>query len=483
MAQLSKPITDYPASSKTYAYFECIIDTLPAPTWADLRFTDILGREHHMTVPFATIDDDFFTGGKVFDASSFKGWKQIDDSDMILRPANCPPVVDPFNPATTVVVRCEVYERNGTGYDLCPRVIAERAEQFLRDHNLADTVFVGPELEFFIFSDVRYQTSINHSFYALDDEEGAWNSATKFEHGNSGHRPAQKSAYAPLAPLDQQQDLRSAMCEALSFMGIQVEAHHHEVATCQNEIATRFNTLTRKADEVQNYKYAVREAANQYGKSVTFMPKPLFGDNGSGMHVHFSLGKDGQNLFVGDEYGGLSETALYFLGGILKHANALNAFTNPSTNSYKRLVPGYEAPVILAYSSSNRSAAIRIPAVSTPKAKRVEIRFPDCTANPYLAFAALLMAGVDGIVNKIHPGPAIDKNLYKLPKEELRAIPHVCDSLDHALDALEADFDFLLRGNVFPKELIWNYVNLKRKEARAVNLIPNPKEFELYYSC
>ncbi|MFC6276993.1 type I glutamate--ammonia ligase [Psittacicella hinzii] len=455
--------------------------------WADLRFTDILGKEQHVSIPAHLIDEDFFAHGKVIDGSSIAGWKSISKSDMVLKPVEQEPLLDVVgdNFSPTLIIRTQVYEPTGEGYDRCPRTIAARAEKYMRELGLADDVFVGPELEFFMFDSVRFKNDMGRAFFEIDDDDMIWNSDKKGDEfsGNLGHRPNVKGGYFPVAPMDRSQAIRSQMCEGLMAMGLEVEAHHHEVAMAQNEIATRFNTLVAKADEVQVYKYVVQNVAKQNQKTVTFMPKPLFGDNGSGMHVHFSFSKDGKNLFVGDEYAGLSETALHFIGGVLKHAKALNAFTNPSTNSYKRLVPGFEAPVMLAYSASNRSAAIRIPAVSTPKAKRIEVRFPDGTANPYLAFTALLMAGLDGVKNKIHPGAAADTNLYEASAEEVAYIPQVCYSLEQALEALQADHAFLLEGGVFSQEFIDTYIGLKADEVQKIRMRPHPMEFELYYSC
>ncbi|MGL5551445.1 MAG: glutamate--ammonia ligase, partial [Plesiomonas shigelloides] len=392
--------------------------------FVDLRFTDTKGKEQHVSIPSHQVNADFFEEGKMFDGSSIEGWKGINESDMVLMPDPATAVLDPFTDDSTLIIRCDILEP-GTlqGYDRDPRSIAKRAEDYMRSTGIADTVLFGPEPEFFVFDDVRFKTGISGSFFQLDDIEAAWNTGTEYDGGNKGHRPAVKGGYFPVAPVDSSQNLRSAMCLVMEEMGLVVEAHHHEVATAgQNEVATRFNTMTIKADEIQIYKYVVHNVAHAYGKTATFMPKPLFGDNGSGMHCHQSLAKNGVNLFSGDKYAGLSEMALYYIGGIIKHAKALNAFTNPTTNSYKRLVPGYEAPVMLAYSARNRSASIRIPVVASPKARRIEVRFPDPGANPYLAFAAQLMAGLDGIANKIHPGDAMDKNLYDLPPEEAAEI-------------------------------------------------------------
>ncbi|MGL5280869.1 MAG: glutamate--ammonia ligase, partial [Plesiomonas shigelloides] len=418
--------------------------------FVDLRFTDTKGKEQHVSIPSHQVNADFFEEGKMFDGSSIEGWKGINESDMVLMPDPATAVLDPFTDDSTLIIRCDILEP-GTlqGYDRDPRSIAKRAEDYMRSTGIADTVLFGPEPEFFVFDDVRFKTGISGSFFQLDDIEAAWNTGTEYDGGNKGHRPAVKGGYFPVAPVDSSQNLRSAMCLVMEEMGLVVEAHHHEVATAgQNEVATRFNTMTIKADEIQIYKYVVHNVAHAYGKTATFMPKPLFGDNGSGMHCHQSLAKNGVNLFSGDKYAGLSEMALYYIGGIIKHAKALNAFTNPTTNSYKRLVPGYEAPVMLAYSARNRSASIRIPVVASPKARRIEVRFPDPGANPYLAFAAQLMAGLDGIVNKIHPGDAMDKNLYDLPPEEAAEIPTVAGSLEEAMSELDADREFLTRGGV-----------------------------------
>ncbi|NDK98657.1 glutamate--ammonia ligase [Photorhabdus bodei] len=450
----------------------------------DLRFTDTKGKEQHMTIPAHQVNADFFEDGKMFDGSSISGWKGINESDMVLMPDSSTAMLDPFFDDATLILRCDILEP-GTmqGYDRDPRSISKRAENFLRSSGIADTVLCGPEPEFFLFDDVRFGSAMSHSYYYIDDIEAAWNSGTQYEGGNKGHRPAVKGGYAPLPPVDSSQDLRSAMCLTMEEMGLVVEAHHHEVGTAgQNEIATRFNTMTKKADETQIYKYVVHNVAHNFGKTATFMPKPLVGDNGSGMHCHMSLSKNGINLFAGDKYGGLSELALFYIGGIIKHARALNAFTNPTTNSYKRLVPGYEAPVMLAYSARNRSASIRIPVVASTKARRIEVRFPDPAANPYLAFAAQLMAGLDGIINKIHPGDAMDKNLYDLPPEEAKEIPTVASSLDEALAALDADREFLTRGGVFTDDAIDAYIDLKNSEIERVRLTPHPLEFELYYS-
>ncbi|WP_318439907.1 glutamate--ammonia ligase [Photobacterium leiognathi] len=452
--------------------------------FVDLRFTDTKGKEQHISIPAHQIDADFFEEGKMFDGSSVAGWKGINESDMVMMPDASSAVLDPFTEDATLNIRCDILEpATMQGYDRDPRSIAKRAEEFMRSTGIADTVLIGPEPEFFLFDDVKFNTDMSGSFFKIDDVEAAWNTGSDFEGGNKGHRPGIKGGYFPVAPVDSSQDIRSAMCLIMEEMGLVVEAHHHEVATAgQNEIATRFNTLTTKADEIQIYKYVVHNVAHAFGKTATFMPKPLVGDNGSGMHVHQSLAKDGVNLFAGDKYGGLSETALYYIGGIIKHARAINAFANPATNSYKRLVPGFEAPVMLAYSARNRSASIRIPVVPSPKARRIEVRFGDPAANPYLAFAAMLMAGLDGIQNKIHPGEAMDKDLYDLPAEEAAEIPTVAESLQGALQALSDDREFLTSGGVFSDDFIDSYIALKSQDVEKVNMTTHPLEFELYYS-
>ncbi|GAB2998638.1 glutamate--ammonia ligase [Psychrosphaera aestuarii] len=450
----------------------------------DLRFTDTIGKEQHVTIPAHQIDEDFFEDGKMFDGSSIAGWKGINESDMILMPDADSAVLDPFTEETTLNVRCDIVEPTTMqGYERDPRSVARRAEDYMRAEGIADEVFIGPEPEFFVFDDVKFKTDMSGSSYKIDAAESAWNSDKHYEDGNMGHRPMVKGGYFPVPPVDSSHDWRSSTCLVMEEMGLTVEAHHHEVATAgQNEIATLFNTLVLKADEVQIYKYVVHNMAHAYGKTATFMPKPIVGDNGSGMHVHQSLQKGGENLFAGDKYGGLSETALYYIGGIIKHAKAINAFTNASTNSYKRLVPGFEAPVMLAYSARNRSASIRIPVVPSPKARRIEVRFPDPTGNPYLAFTSMLMAGLDGIKNKIHPGDAMDKDLYDLPAEEAAAIPQVASSLEEALNALDADRDFLTAGGVMTDDMIDAYIELKRKEVEKLNMTTHPVEFEMYYS-
>jgi len=452
--------------------------------YVDFRFCDTRGKEQHVTVPASTIDEDLFEDGKMFDGSSIAGWKGINESDMILMPDPTTAVLDPFFDDTTLILRCDIIEPTTMqGYERDPRSIAKRAETYLKSTGIADTAFFGPENEFFVFDDVRWGTSMQGAFFKIDSEEAGWNSEKVYEDGNIGHRPGVKGGYFPVPPVDSLQDLRSAMCNTLEEFGQVVEVHHHEVATAgQCEIGVQFGTLVKKADEVLVLKYVIQNVAHAFGKTATFMPKPLVGDNGSGMHVHQSLAKDGKNVFTGDLYGGLSETALFYIGGIIKHAHALNAFCNASTNSYKRLVPGFEAPVMLAYSARNRSASIRIPYVQNPKGRRIEVRFPDSTANPYLAFAAMLMAGLDGIQNKIHPGDAMDKDLYDLPPEEEKAIPQVSYSFDMSLDALDKDREFLTKGGVFTDDVIDAYIELKMQEVTRFRMSTHPVEFDMYYS-
>jgi len=452
--------------------------------FVDLRFTDTRGKEQHVTIPTRVVDESFFEDGKGFDGSSIAGWKGIQESDMILMPDPTTALVDPFFEETTLLLRCDVVEpATMQGYERDPRSLAKRAEAYLASTGIADTSLWGPENEFFVFDNVRHGSHMNGCFYEIDSVPAAWNSGASFDGGNLGHRPSVKGGYFPVPPVDAYQDLRTAMCLAIEDLGLLVEVHHSEVATGgQGEINVAANTLTKKADEVQLLKYAIHNVAASYGKSATFMPKPLVGDNGNGMHVNQSLAKGGKNLFAGDKYGGLSELALFYIGGIIKHARALNALTNASTNSYKRLVPGFEAPVMLAYSARNRSASIRIPHVMNTKGRRIEVRFPDSSANPYLAFSALLMAGLDGIKNKIHPGDAADKDLYDLPPEEARAIPTVCHALDQALDALDKDRAFLKEGGVFTDDMIDAYIGLKMQEVTKLRMTTHPIELELYYS-
>ena len=452
--------------------------------FVDFRFTDTKGKEQHVTVPARAVDDDLFEDGKMFDGSSIAGWKGINESDMILMPDPQSAVIDIFSEETTLNLRCSVIEPSTMQpYDRCPRALAARAEAYLKSTGIADAAYFGPENEYFVFDDVRWDANMQGAFYSIDSSEGAWNTSRSYEDSNTGHRPTVKGGYFPVPPVDSLHDMRSAMCLALEEMGLETEVHHHEVATAgQCEIGVKFSTLTRKADEVQILKYVIHNVAHSYGKTATFMPKPLVNDNGSGMHVHMSLMKGGKNLFTGDGYGGLSDTALYYIGGVIKHAKALNAFTNPSTNSYKRLVPGFEAPTILAYSARNRSASIRIPYVSNPKGRRIEVRFPDSMANPYLAFSALMLAGLDGIQNKLHPGDAMDKDLYDLPPEEEKNLNFVSFSLEQALKELDTDREFLKVGNVFSDDLIDAYIDLKMENVTRLRMTTHPVEFDMYYS-
>jgi glutamine synthetase len=453
--------------------------------WVDLRFTDTKGKEQHVSIPASEVDESFFAEGKMFDGSSIAGWKNINESDMILIPDDTTAVMDPFTDEATLNLRCTVVEPDtGHGYNRDPRSVALRAEAYMRLTGIADTILFGPEPEFFVFDDVKWHANMSGAGYQINAEEAAWSSNKSYEDGNIGHRPGVKGGYFPVPPVDSLHDVRAAMCGAMADMGLKVEVHHHEVGTAgQCEIGVGANTLTSKADEVQILKYCVHNVAHAYGKTATFMPKPLVGDNGSGMHCHQSLSKEGVNLMAGDAYEGLSETALFYIGGVIKHARAINAFANASTNSYKRLVPGFEAPVMLAYSARNRSASIRIPFVPNPQARRIEVRFPDPTANPYLCFTALLMAGLDGIQNKIHPGAAADKDLYDLPAEEAAAIPTVASSLEQALAALDTDREFLTAGGVMNDDMIDAYIALKREEIEKLNMSTHPVEFGMYYSC
>ena len=450
----------------------------------DFRFTDTKGKEHHVSVPAHTINENAFQDGKMIDGSSLGGWKPINESDMILLPDSSSAVIDLFAEDETLNLRCDVIEPSTMkGYDRCPRSLAKRAEAYFKSTGIGDDVFFGPENEFFIFDDVRWDDGMKGAFYAIDSTEAVWNTGKEYAEGNTGHRPGVKGGYYPVPPVDSLHDIRSAMCLALDEMGVETEVHHHEVATAgQCEIGAKYSTLTRKADEVQIFKYVVHNVAHSYGKTATFMPKPIVNDNGSGMHVHMSIFKDGNNLFTGDGYGGLSETALHYIGGVIKHAKAINAFTNPATNSYKRLVPGFEAPTILAYSARNRSASIRIPYEANAKARRVEVRFPDSMANPYLAFSALMMAGLDGIKNKIHPGEAMDKDLYDLPPEEEKELQLVALSLDEALEELDKDREFLKAGDVFSDDMIDAYIALKMENVTRLRMTTHPVEFDMYYS-
>jgi len=452
--------------------------------FVDLRFTDTKGKEQHVTIPASEADAGFFKEGQMFDGSSIAGWKGINESDMIMMPQADTAVLDLFTEEPTLNVRCNIIEPNTMkGYERDPRSLALRAEAYLKSTKIADAAFFGPEPEFFVLDDVRWGIDMSGAFYKVDSEEASWNSERAFDSGNIGHRPSVKGGYFPVPPVDSLHDMRAAMCLALEEMGVPVEVHHHEVATAgQCEIGTKFNTLVRKADEVQILKYVVQNIAHAYGKTATFMPKPLVGDNGSGMHVHQSLSKKGKNIFSGNKYGGLSQEALYYIGGIFKHARALNAFTNAGTNSYKRLVPGFEAPVMLAYSARNRSASVRIPYVANPKGRRVEVRFPDSSGNPYFTFAALMMAGLDGIKNKIDPGDAMDKDLYDLPAEEEKKIATVSSSLEMSLEALDNDRSFLTAGDVFTDSMIDGYLDLKMEEVTTLRMTTHPAEYDMYYS-
>jgi len=451
--------------------------------YVDLRFTDPRGKWQHVAMEVSAVDEDMFADGIMFDGSSIAGWKEINESDMVLMPDPSTAVMDPFFAQNTLIINCDVLEpMTGESYERDPRSVAKRAEAYMNYTGIADAVYFGPEPEFFIFDDVRFGVDMNEAFYRLDEREGPYNSKREFEGGNMGHRPAIKGGYFPVPPVDSAADLRSEMLSVMKEMGLPVEKHHHEVAPSQHELGMKFAPMIQCADNVQIYKYVVQQVAASYGKSATFMPKPVKGDNGSGMHVHQSLWKDGKPLFAGGGYADLSETALYYIGGIIKHAKAINAFTNPGTNSYKRLVPGFEAPVLLAYSARNRSASCRIPFATSPKGKRVEIRFPDPTANPYLGFTAMLMAGLDGIENKIHPGDAMDKDLYALPPEELKDIPTVAGSLREALECLDADRSFLTKGDVMTDDMIDGYLALKWGEVTAFEQAPHPIEFAMYYS-
>jgi glutamine synthetase len=451
--------------------------------YVDFRFTDPRGKWQHTAQPASTVDENLFVDGVMFDGSSIAGWRAINESDMMLLPDPDSAVLDPFTAQTTMILVCDVLEPvTGQAYSRDPRSTAKQAEAYLKQSGIGDIAFFGPEAEFFVFDDVRFDVSPRTSFYTIGAEEGPWSSSKEFDEGNIGHRPPIKGGYFPVPPVDSLSDLRAEMLTQLDEMGVETEKHHHEVAPSQNELGVRFQTLLKMADHLQIYKYVVHMVAHAYGKTATFMPKPVIGDNASGMHVHQSIWRDDKPLFAGNAYADLSETALYYIGGISQHARAINAFSNPTTNSYKRLVPGFEAPVLLAYSARNRSAGCRIPYAASPAGKRVEVRYPDPSANPYLAFAAMLMAGIDGIENKIHPGDPMDKNLYDLPPEELKEVPTVCSSLREALEALDQDRDFLKKGDVFSDDQIDAYLELKREEVHTVELAPHPAEFSLYYS-
>ena len=452
--------------------------------YVDIRFTDTRGKVQHVTVDCDLVDEDFLEEGFMFDGSSIAGWKSIENSDMKLMPDTTSTYLDPFYAEKTLCIHCSIVEPDtGEAYERDPRGTAQKAEAYLKASGIGDVAYMGPEAEFFLFDDVRFSNTINKVSYEVDATDASWNTDTEYEMGNMGHRPGLKGGYFPVNPIDEAQDLRGEMLSTMKRLGMKVDKHHHEVASCQHELGLIFDSLTKQADELQKYKYVIHNVAHAYGKSATFMPKPIYGDNGTGMHVNMSIWKDGKPLFAGDKYADLSDEALYFIGGILKHAKSLNAFTNPSTNSYKRLIPGFEAPVLRAYSARNRSGCVRIPWTESPKAKRVEARFPDPSANPYLCFAALLMAGLDGIKNKTHPGEAMDKNLYDLPAEELADIPTVCGSLREAMEELQSDHDYLLAGDVFTKDQIDGYIELKMEEIETYEHTPHPVEFGMYYSC
>jgi glutamine synthetase len=451
--------------------------------YVDLRFTDPRGKWQHLTMVAGVIDDASFTDGIMFDGSSIAGWKAINESDMTLIPDPTTAVMDPFVAQSMMILFCDIQEPStGQPYTRCPRALAKRAEAYMASTGIGDIAYFGPEAEFFVFDDVRYRVDMNHVMYQFDSEEGPYVTGKEFPEGNTGHRPPIKGGYFPVPPVDSAHDLRAEMTSVMREMGLNMDKHHHEVAPSQHELGLTFDTLVRSADNMQIYKYVTHQVAHTYGKSATFMPKPVYGDNGSGMHTHQSIWKKGKPLFAGTGYADLSEMALYYIGGIIKHAKAINAFSNPGTNSYKRLIPGFEAPVLLAYSARNRSASCRIPFATGPKGKRVEVRFPDPTANPYLAFAAMLMAGLDGIQNKIHPGQPMDKNLYDLPPEELKNVPTVCASLREAMGCLDADRAFLKKGDVFSDDLIDSYMALKWEEIYKFEHTPHPVEFQMYYS-
>ena len=451
--------------------------------YVDLRFTDPRGKWQHLSMCAEMMDEDAFTDGIMFDGSSIAGWRSINESDMTLMPDLSTAVMDPFAAQPMLIIYCDIYEPlSGQPYNRDPRSTAKRAEAYLKSSGIGDTAFFGPEAEFFIFDDVRFNVSMNSTFYEIDSEEGPYNSGTRFEDANIGHRPVAKGGYFPVPPVDSANDLRAEIVTTMGQMGLTMEKHHHEVAPSQHELGIKFDTLLRCADNMQVYKYGVHMVSHSYGKTATFMPKPVLDDNGSGMHVHQSIWKEGANTFAGSLYADLSETCLHYIGGVMQHARAINAFANSTTNSYKRLVPGFEAPVLLAYSARNRSASCRIPHVASPNGKRVEIRFPDPASNPYYAFTAMLMAGLDGIENKINPGDPMDKDLYDLPPEELADVPTVASSLGEALDSLDADREFLKRGDVMSDDQIDAYIELKREEVQRLDMTPHPAEFDMYYS-
>ena len=452
--------------------------------YVDIRFTDPRGKLQHVTVMSDQVDADFIDEGFMFDGSSIAGWKSIEASDMKLMIDTDSAYIDPFYAEKTLCVHCSVVEPDtGEAYERDPRGTAEKAEAYLKSSGVGDVAYMGPEAEFFLFDNVRFSNEMNKVSFEVDALDASWNTDTDYEMGNSGHRPGVKGGYFPVNPIDDGQDIRSEMLSTMKRLGMKVDKHHHEVASCQHELGLIFDSLTKQGDELQKYKYVIHNVAQAYGKSATFMPKPIAGDNGTGMHVNMSIWKGGKPLFAGDKYADLSQEALYYIGGILKHAKSLNAFTNPSTNSYKRLIPGFEAPVLRAYSARNRSGCVRIPWTESPKAKRVEARFPDPSSNPYLCFSALLMAGLDGIKNKVNPGEAMDKNLYDLPAEELADIPTVCGSLREAIEELQKDHDYLMAGNVFTKDQIDGYIELKMEEIESYEHTPHPVEYGMYYSC
>ncbi len=451
--------------------------------FCDLRFTDPRGKWQHLTMTSSFVDEDAFEDGIMFDGSSIAGWKAINESDMALIPDANTAVMDPFAAQPSLILYCDIYDpTTGQSYERDPRSIAKNAEAYLASTGIGDTAYFGPEAEFFVFDDVRFAVDMNNCFFQFSSEEGPYVSGTIFDEGNLAHRPGIKGGYFPVPPVDSAPDLRAEMVSVMQEMGLSMDKHHHEVAPSQHELGMEFSTLVRSADNLQIYKYCTHMVAHTYGKTATFMPKPVAGDNGSGMHTHQSIWKDGKPLFAGSGYADLSETALHYIGGVIKHAKAINAFSNPSTNSYKRLIPGFEAPVLLAYSARNRSASCRIPFAASPNGKRCEIRFPDATANPYLAFTAMMMAGLDGIENKIHPGDPMDKDLYDLPPEELEGVPTVCGSLREACEALDADRDFLKKGGVFSDDAIDGYLDLKWEEVYNFEHTPHPVEFLMYYS-
>ena len=452
--------------------------------YVDVRFSDMRGKLQHVTFDLNLVDDDFLNDGTMFDGSSIAGWKAINESDMKLRPDLASAYIDPFYQQTTLVLHCDVINPNdGTPYNRDPRSIAKAALNFVKSAGVGDTVYFGPEAEFFMFDDVRWGTSPNNTFYSYDSTELPTSSTKEYPEGNMGHRPGPKGGYFPVNPVDSAQDIRGEMLQIMGELGMKPEKHHHEVAPAQHELGLMFDTMITMADRLQMYKYVIHNVANAYGKTVPFMAKPMFADNGSGMHVHQSIWNNGKPLFAGDKYAGLSQMCLWYIGGVIKHAKAINAFTNSTTNSYKRLVPGYEAPVKLAYSARNRSASIRIPHVDSPKGKRIEVRFPDPMGNPYLGFTAMLMAGMDGIINQIDPGGPADKNLYDLPPREQKKIPEVCGSLREALENLDKDRTFLKAGGVMDDDFIDAYIELKMEEVMRLQLHPHPVEFDMYYKC